>query len=107
MGMRLGMKQVIGAGLLFGASILVSNAIYGQNDRHFDMDHPVKPTLWLEFHGTEAGVKEQAEMVQEIAADNGGGGFRWTTNEEERNKLWHARHNAAYSAAALRPGRGN
>jgi D-lactate dehydrogenase (cytochrome) len=73
-------------------------------NRHFDMDHPVKPTLWLEFHGTAAGVKEQAEMVQEIASDNGGGGFRWTTNEEERNKLWHARHNAAYSAAALRPG---
>lgn len=73
-------------------------------NRHFDMDHPVKPTLWLEFHGTAAGVKEQAEMVQEIASDHGGGGFRWTTNEEERNKLWHARHNAAYSAAALRPG---
>ena len=73
-------------------------------NRHFDMDHPVKPTLWLEFHCTAAGVKEQAEMVQEIASDNGGGGFRWTTNEEERNKLWHARHNAAYSAAALRPG---
>ena len=73
-------------------------------NRHFEMDHPVKPTLWLEFHGTAAGVKEQAEMVQEIASDHGGGGFRWTTNEEERNKLWHARHNAAYSAAALRPG---
>jgi len=73
-------------------------------NRHFDMDHAVKPTLWLEFHGTPAGVKEQAEMVQEIATEHGGGGFRWTTNEEERNKLWHARHNAAYSAAALRPG---
>jgi D-lactate dehydrogenase (cytochrome) len=73
-------------------------------NRHFDMDHPVKPTLWLEFHGTEAGVKEQAEMVQEIASDNGGGGFSWATNEEDRAKLWHARHNAAYAAAALRPG---
>ncbi len=73
-------------------------------NKHFDMDHAVKPTLWLEFHGTEAGVKELAEMVQAIAAEHGGGGFRWTTNEEERNKLWHARHNAAYAAAALRPG---
>jgi D-lactate dehydrogenase (cytochrome) len=73
-------------------------------NRHFNMDHPLKPTLWLEFHGTEAGVKEQAEMVQGVASDHGGGGFSWTTNEEERNKLWHARHNAAYSAAALRPG---
>jgi len=43
-------------------------------------------------------------MAQEVASDHGGGGFRWTTNDEERNKLWHARHNAAYSAAALRPG---
>jgi D-lactate dehydrogenase (cytochrome) len=73
-------------------------------NRHFGMKHPVKPTLWLEFHGTEAGVAEQAETVQGIATENGGGGFSWTTNEEERNKLWHARHNAAYAAAALRPG---
>ncbi|MBM3479033.1 MAG: FAD-binding protein [Alphaproteobacteria bacterium] len=62
------------------------------------------PTLWLEFHGTDASVAEQAEMVQAIAAEHGGEGFRWTTSPEERRKLWQARHDAAYAGKALRPG---
>jgi D-lactate dehydrogenase (cytochrome) len=62
------------------------------------------PTLFFEFHGTEAGVKEQAETVQEIAAEFGGGNFRWATKPEDRGKLWEARHNSHYAARALRPG---
>jgi D-lactate dehydrogenase (cytochrome) len=62
------------------------------------------PTLWLEFHGTDASVAEQAEMVQAIAAEHGGEGFKWTTSPEERKRLWQARHDAAYAGKALRPG---
>ena len=68
------------------------------------LDYPVAPTLFLEFHGTEASVAEQARAVQDLAADNGGGDFQWATKTEERNKLWQARHDAAYAAKALRPG---
>ncbi|HEX6980373.1 MAG TPA: FAD-linked oxidase C-terminal domain-containing protein [Alphaproteobacteria bacterium] len=64
----------------------------------------VAPTLWLEFHGTAAGVKEQAEMVQAIAAAHGGADFVWTTAPEERTRLWQARHDAAYANRTLRPG---
>ena len=67
-------------------------------------DLTVAPTLLLEFHGTDQGVKEQAEIVQEIAVDSGGSNFQWTTNTEERNRLWQARHDAAYACKALRPG---
>ncbi len=63
------------------------------------------PCLFLEFHGTEAGVKEQAEMVQAIAADNGGQGFAWATDAETRNKLWKARHDAYWACVALEPGK--
>ncbi len=63
-----------------------------------------EPTLFFEFHGSAASVREQAETVQAIAADCGGGDFRWTENEEERNALWQARHDALYAALALRPG---
>ena len=62
------------------------------------------PTLWLEFHGTDASVAEQAEMVQAIAAEHGGENFKWTTSPEERKRLWQARHDAAYAGKALRPG---
>ncbi len=63
------------------------------------------PCLFLEFHGTEAGVKEQAEMVQAIAAEHGGQGFAWATDAETRNKLWKARHDAYWAAIALEPGK--
>lgn len=73
-------------------------------NKYSGLDYPVKPTLFLEFHGTDAGVKEQAEMVNEICTEHGGSDFQWTVNAEERNKLWEARHVAAYAAMALRPG---
>jgi D-lactate dehydrogenase (cytochrome) len=63
-----------------------------------------QPTLWLEFHGTEAGVAEQAQLVQAIAAENGGEGFEWATKPEDRNRLWSARHQAYFAGLQLRPG---
>jgi D-lactate dehydrogenase (cytochrome) len=62
------------------------------------------PMLFLEFHGTEAGVAEQSKRFGEIAAEFGGGPFEWTTRPEDRTRLWEARHNAALSCQALRPG---
>lgn len=62
------------------------------------------PTLFLEFHGSEAGVVEQAEAVSAIAAEAGGGDFRWATTAEDRAQLWKARHEAYFAALALRPG---
>jgi D-lactate dehydrogenase (cytochrome) len=64
----------------------------------------VKDTLFVEFHGTENGVKEHAEIVQSIAADFGGGEFKWATKPEERSALWTARHDVTYANKALRPG---
>lgn len=62
------------------------------------------PTLFFEFHGTNAGVVEQAETVQGIAQELGGTDFQWATKPEDRSKLWEARHNAYYAALAQRPG---
>ncbi len=73
-------------------------------NRFAGFSYPVQPTLFFEFHGTAAWVKEQAEIVGEIAEENGGSGFNWATREEERQKIWEARHNALYAALALKPG---
>jgi D-lactate dehydrogenase (cytochrome) len=62
------------------------------------------PTLFLEFHGTPAGVKEQAEAVEAIAADHGGEGFAWESDAESRTRLWQARHDAYWAALNLIPG---
>ncbi|WP_399683260.1 FAD-binding oxidoreductase, partial [Xenophilus sp.] len=63
-----------------------------------------EPMLLMEFHGSPAGVKEQAETVQEIAAEHGGNAFEWATTPEERTRLWTARHNAYFAAIQSRPG---
>jgi D-lactate dehydrogenase (cytochrome) len=63
-----------------------------------------EPMLLMEFHGSPAGVKEQAETVQEIASDHGGNVFEWATTPEERTRLWTARHNAYFAALQSRPG---
>jgi D-lactate dehydrogenase (cytochrome) len=73
-------------------------------NKYSKLDHPVAPTLFFEFHGTEAGVAEQVEIVKAIAADHGAADFRWARTREERTKLWQARHDAYYAALALRPG---
>jgi D-lactate dehydrogenase (cytochrome) len=73
-------------------------------NRYSKLDLPVAPTLWLEFHGTEHGVIEQAKMVQTIASEHGGADFSWTTKPEDRDKLWRARHDAAYADKVLREG---
>jgi len=63
------------------------------------------PTLFLEFHGTEAGVAEQAQSVEALALDHGGSGFAWARDAEARNKLWKARHDAYWAGIAWRPGK--
>lgn len=73
-------------------------------NRYSKLAYEVAPTLFFEFHGTEAGVAEQAAMAGAIAAENGGMDFQWASRPEERARLWQARHNAYYAALALRPG---
>ena len=83
--------------LLDEAQVRASNA-------YSKLTLPETPLLLLEFHGSTAGVAEQAETFGEIAEDVGGTNFTWTTSPEERNKLWQARHDAYWAGLAYRPG---
>ncbi len=60
--------------------------------------------LFVEFHGSEEGVAEQSRRFSEIAREYGGSDFAWTTNPEERTKLWQARHDVYWACLTLRPG---
>jgi D-lactate dehydrogenase (cytochrome) len=71
---------------------------------HSKLDLAETPMLFLEFHGTESGVKEQSERFGDIAAELGGGPFTWATKPEDRSRLWKARHNIYWAGFALRPG---
>ena len=71
---------------------------------HARLALPEKPLLLFEFHGSEAGVQEQAQAVQEIAGTHHAIGFEWATRPEDRSRLWAARHNAYFSMLQMRPG---
>jgi D-lactate dehydrogenase (cytochrome) len=74
-------------------------------NRYSKTNYPLSPTLFFEFHGTsDSAVAEHAQMVQEIANENGALGFQWTSTPEERATLWQARHNVLYATVASRPG---
>jgi len=83
--------------LVDAATVRAVNAYAGMN-------LPEKPHLLLEFHGSEAGVAEQAEVFGVIAVDHGGARFDWATKTEDRNALWAVRHNAFHAIMAMRPG---
>ncbi|MDR7419990.1 MAG: FAD-linked oxidase C-terminal domain-containing protein [Armatimonadota bacterium] len=74
-------------------------------NRYSGLDYPALPTLFFEFHGTSArAVAEQVDTVAAVAREHGSDAFRWATSEDERERLWHARHHAYFAALALRPG---
>jgi D-lactate dehydrogenase (cytochrome) len=73
-------------------------------NRYSELDYAVAPTLFFEFHGSDAAVAEQSRAVGDIAREHGAGDFAWAVRPEARSRLWHARDNTLYSAMALRPG---
>jgi D-lactate dehydrogenase (cytochrome) len=83
--------------------LLDANAIRGVN-RHSKLALREAPMLLMEFHGSEAGVAEQAATVQAIASEHGGADFEWARTPEERTRLWTARHQSYFAALQMRPG---
>jgi D-lactate dehydrogenase (cytochrome) len=98
--------QTIQSGIPVARIELLDDLQVDAVNKYSKLDLPLKSTLLLEFHGTEAGTKEQAEMVQAIAAEHGGGHFAWTGQAEERTRMWQARHDVAWATKAAKPGWG-
>ncbi len=76
----------------------------GMNLYNPDMNLPEKPHLFLEFHGTDSSAKEQVEQFDAVGQEYGMSEFAWASKQEDRDRLWHARHNAYYAGKALRVG---
>jgi D-lactate dehydrogenase (cytochrome) len=93
MGLPLARIELLDA-VQMGASIAYSNLT----------EYAPLPTLFLEFHGSPAGVAEQVETVRELVKDFGGGELVFATLTEDRSRLWKARHDAWFAAKSLRPG---
>ncbi|OOV89179.1 FAD-binding oxidoreductase [Pseudomonas sp. MF4836] len=96
--------ETIQMGVPVARAELVDTLAIQALNRHFKLTLQESPTLFLEFHGNAASVAEQAQTVEELADGNQGTGFQWATQQEERNRLWSARHNALFAFLQLKPG---
>ena len=96
--------EVIQMGIPIARVELIDKNTVRMVNAHSKLTLREEPMLLMEFHGSPAGVKEQAELVQELAASHGGNAFEWASTPEERTRLWTARHNAYFAAVKSRPG---
>ncbi len=96
--------QIIQMGIPIARVELIDPNTVRMVNAHSKLGLREEPMLLMEFHGSPAGVKEQAELVQELASEHGGQAFEWATTPEERTKLWTARHNSYFAALQSRPG---
>ena len=100
--------QIIQMGIPIARVELIDANTVRMVNAHSKLTLREEPLLLMEFHGSPAGVQEQALLVQEIAAEFGAtadkGAFEWATTPEERTRLWTARHNAYFAAIQSRPG---
>ena len=96
--------QIIQMGIPIARVELIDTNAVRMVNAHSKLTLPEQPMLLMEFHGSPASVKEQAETVQEIATEFQGHAFEWATTPEERTRLWTARHNAYFAGIQSRPG---
>ena len=96
--------QIIQLGVPIARCELLDSTTVKVVNQYSKLCLPESAMLLMEFHGSPAGVQEQVETVQAIAADNNGSAFAWAATPEERTKLWTARHNAYFAGVQSRPG---
>ena len=73
-------------------------------NRYSGTDMPLVPHLFVEFHGSETAVAEDAARFGELVEDFGATGIKTATRQEERTALWTMRHHAYWACLGLRPG---
>jgi D-lactate dehydrogenase (cytochrome) len=96
--------QTIQMGIPVARIELVDQGYMKAINSYSKTDYPELDTLFLEFHGTTDGVAEQVRMFEEISSEFGASGFQWAEQQEDRNRLWRARHDAYYAGLAVKPG---
>ncbi len=96
--------QAVQMGVPLARAELIDTLSIKAINAHSKTSLPEAPTLFLEFCGSRTNVDEQAAVMQELVAGNGGSGFQWATLQEERSRLWTPRHHAYFACLQLKPG---
>ncbi|MBK3493532.1 FAD-binding protein [Viridibacillus sp. YIM B01967] len=97
--------SILQVGIPIARVELVDEESIRQVNHYSDMDYAEKPTLFIEFHGNEAGLIQDVAFTREIMEDNGCVEVQFETDNAARHKLWEARHNLAYAYTHGHPGK--
>jgi D-lactate dehydrogenase (cytochrome) len=97
---------MIRTGMRIGRVELVDARTIDAVNTYKGTDYAAAPTLFLEFSGSKASVESDVEVARETSASNGCSSFEFEADEEAREKLWEARHDAALAISDLYPGMG-
>jgi D-lactate dehydrogenase (cytochrome) len=89
--------SLLAVGIPIARVELVDQVSMEKLNRHSGTNYEEAPTLFLEFHGNEAGLQQDVQFAKDLAADHGCRGFAFETDAKGRNTLWEARHNLAYA----------
>lgn len=97
--------DILQAGIPIARIELVDELSMKQVNTYSETNYREEPTLFLEFHGNEAGLKQDVDFTTEIVKDHKCNGISFETETAARNKLWEARHNLAYAYVHSNPGK--
>ncbi|SIS39977.1 FAD-binding oxidoreductase [Salimicrobium flavidum] len=97
--------SIVQAGVPAARMELVDEASIRQVNRLVETAYEENPTLFLEFHGNEAGLKQDVQFTKEILFDNHCTDVIFEKDNQARMKLWEGRHNLAYAYVHDYPGR--
>ncbi|MFD1927915.1 FAD-binding oxidoreductase [Sporosarcina siberiensis] len=97
--------SILQAGIPIARVELVDEPSMKQTNIYSETNYIEKPTLFLEFHGNEAGLKSDVDFTTMIVADHHCEGIEFETDNAGRNRLWEARHNLAYAFIHGYPGK--
>lgn len=96
---------VMQAGIPVARVELVDEEAIKQMNLYSETNYHEVPTLFLELHGNEAGLQHDVQFMEEIVSDMNCRQIEFETDTAGRNKLWEARHHAAYAFIHNHPGR--
>lgn len=97
--------SILQAGIPIARVELVDEISMKQVNLHSKTAYKERPTLFLEFQGNEAGLRQDVEFMKEIVASHHCEGIEFETDNAARNQLWEARHNLAYAYVHGHPGK--
>ncbi|MFG6149705.1 FAD-binding oxidoreductase [Halobacillus sp. B23F22_1] len=97
--------SILQAGVPIARVELVDEPSMKQANLFSETHYKEQPTLFLEFHGNEPGLKHDVEFTQEIVQDHQCEEIYFEDDNAARNQLWEARHNLAHAFVHGHPGK--